>query len=406
MTERASPATWLEELSEEVTKIQGGGAASTEKLEFVRRLPSGLSRQVWLCVFSPKDAQKQHLVLAFGNDSSVAKGNEAILQRLPDKIRDAFVRTYLIVDTPGRNSYIQIMEYLTGATLNHLLSSAGSSGLRALVRSTYRSVCVVHSHSDELMGSQHGTYWDTYHWPRIDQRIRQLQQWDGPLVNRVLDEGFLVARGETRWVIPPINQTISGLNRRARILDPSSRVLVHGDFKPENIVVAEDVLHFIDPQLHYGDPCVDLARLYCWLLTDSLLSGNSEAALTEPSGGTFGVAFATEASKLVCRLEWSPSRNAKMAGAELMIAAETDGLDRTRFELCAGSTLIWQAGRLLDLSSEALSSGVATGDCRKAAPVAHRDNIAGVAFVTGAIFLTDALELAEGRRGRLGQGEL
>ena len=53
-------------------------------------------------------------------------------------------------------------------------------------------------------------------------------------------------------------------------------VIVHGDFKPENILISNGRVFFIDPDLHLGRPSLDIGRLISRTSVSLLYEGGSE----------------------------------------------------------------------------------------------------------------------------------
>jgi 5-methylthioribose kinase len=68
----------------------------------------------------------------------------------------------------------------------------------------------------------------------------------------------VTGKEKLRDLIPKISALI---NIQIKDMSSSQELIVYGDVKPENIILADQGICFIDPELHLGDVAQDLARL-------------------------------------------------------------------------------------------------------------------------------------------------
>ncbi|MFA6461014.1 MAG: phosphotransferase [Candidatus Woesearchaeota archaeon] len=74
----------------------------------------------------------------------------------------------------------------------------------------------------------------------------------------VIDSINVTGKEKLRDLIPKISALI---NIQIKDMSSSQELIVYGDVKPENIILADQGICFIDPELHLGDVAQDLARL-------------------------------------------------------------------------------------------------------------------------------------------------
>jgi hypothetical protein len=359
-------------LGDDLLGLLSGKKTSLSTIQLERVFSRGLARRVGLYSWPSGTTPYDRLVVAIGRTDDAFLRNEALLRRHRTRIASLFPRTYAISLRAGR--YAHAMEFIPGATLGELVARAKECAVTEAIHATLRSLNTLHSLASvsfSLPGSAallRGCYWRLYHRPRVLRRLRDLSAALSPDMHGMLHSGFaLLCRGVVVFMVPPLNQILRALDRRFLPVTPC---LIHGDCKPENVIISENGPRLLDPHLSYGDPAIDYARLYYWLLTNSSLS---MPALDGSIRG-WGRAARTRSESPF----YSPShRTMRLAGivTEALTKFEPS-VSGTRFHIACGTTLIWQSGRLLEARGEQRSVSTRARPGARSSPRPSTKNVA------------------------------
>lgn len=322
------------------------------RLKCLAWFPSGLARRVGLYEFESSNGTRSKVVLAFGIDASNSERNIVLLDTVPSKVLRAIARVFFVHTFSG-DHYVEASEYLRGSRFSDLLRTALPAVGLSLVSSVTNSLARLHeTRTGQPLAGGYNT-WERYHRPRCERRLRE---WGSlPLAKQVIEcPQSLTIQGKGDAInLPSLTQSIKELDASVQNFvfgQNADLSLVHGDCKPENIIVHRTKARMIDAQLFIGDPFVDYAKLYYWILTDCLwshlpISADAEYSITTRTS--------TDSNSWLVKLEPSHrSRGLAAAFLELLGYHAWSVEQRIRFELSCGSVLLWQSGRLLSITRE------------------------------------------------------
>ena len=381
------------------------------EIRLEHQFSSGLARSVG--IYSLKIAKvRRYLVLAFGNDASVSQRNRMMLGLMPPRVTALFARNYFVQSYGGSGQYVEAMEYLKGPTLAEAISTHPTDQLLGYVRSVAQSLNTLHS-IRAVSHTAQAPYCDSYHKARIAFRLRQLSRLFPSLAAAINRNGCRVRRDGRGGELTL--RSLSALKRKKEDV----ACLIHGDCKPENIILSDTRARFIDAKLEYGDPFVDYAKLYQWLFIGPILSTppGEKPLLTQQNESCISMNGARRALRPDFNMDLRCPRSVRKAIYQLMsqLGADRWSYDEWgRFCLCSGSWLVWQAGRLMEVASERASVARAHSDGRSG-KVIHSSKFklpiardlaesktlhVRMAFVLGAYYLWVASEILRTRTVR------
>ena len=330
-------------------------------LQIVKLFPSGLSREVGLySLTGNKDSVKQ-LVIALGKGDAIVRKNYKIILSSPHSVQALFPRIYHIVTNPN-GRYAEVMEYIRGCTLAEHLKKGTARTRYTLLDQVFDAITTVHKHFDSVgtgrmiafPSARGSSHWALYHKPKLTKRIYQLTKFLPDLMETVLQSGFNIhLNSKLHFKILPLAQILECFGRQSRNCPHVPFSLIHGDFKPENIIINRKSVRFIDPHLSYGDPFVDFTKLYYWLLTDNILSEpflTRDAKIIQWQGECVSVSKKSGAFDF--HVDFTPSRQSLGLAKHFFTTISPNELSISewgRFHLCSGVLLIWQAARLLEV---------------------------------------------------------
>jgi hypothetical protein len=328
--------------------LQGKTSKLPEEIKLVKKFTEGLSREVALYSLKCDNVNVKYFIVATGNDVNAVM-NESILRKIEKEIFSIFPTTFYFFKDQHSSKYYHFMEYIEGENLSKTLFNAENQILtkKNIVLLVLNQLNQLHSqiYNPKLFPEcAFSTYFEEYHIKRISYRLQQLKSVFPAMCDIIENSGFNIKINKIHnYSILGLLKTHEILSGNAGNFNPNTLKLIHGDTKPENIILSNQLVRFIDPHLSFGDEYVDYVKLYYWIITDEVFS---KPTVNEIFARDFTIESIVNRD---IEIKFYPkSQSIELALYYINNSIKWDKSAILRFNICCGSMLIWQGVRLLE----------------------------------------------------------